>query len=99
MELALCLAIITAVITGMSLYIKRSFQAKYKGGADYLISTIKKEGGHYGNIRKQYDPYYATSNITETRNGVTKAGFPESSVDMTTKIQGWRKTDSVQNAD
>lgn len=95
----MCLAIISAVFAGMSLYIKRSLQAKYKAGADYLISNIEKEGGNYSNIRKQYDPYYAESETTVTRSGTMTTGFPDSSVDMTTGTRGWQKAGSVQNAD
>ncbi|MCX5703999.1 MAG: hypothetical protein NT066_05890 [Candidatus Omnitrophica bacterium] len=66
-ELALCLAVVIGVLLSMQRYVQRSLQAKYKSGADYLFRDIKQAGaGHLANPRQQYDPYYASSNMTQT---------------------------------
>ena len=63
-ELALCLAVVTAVFMGMQLYVKRSLQARLKAGADYIFHDLAQEP-------LQYDPYYATSNLTTTQGADT----------------------------
>ncbi|MDD5196837.1 MAG: hypothetical protein WC937_02720 [Candidatus Omnitrophota bacterium] len=103
-ELSLCLVMIVAIILTMRIYIQRSLQAKYKAGADYLISEIKNTAATQGNanissIKQQYDPYYRESNISEARSGNTSVGFPETTLDQRVIRTGWETTRSAQDAD
>jgi len=102
-ELAMYLAVMVAVILTMRIYVQRSFQAKYKGGTDYLFSyrdpdTGKSLSGLPG-IKKQYDPYYRESNTTETKSGETTVGFPGTSIDQNVKRQGQEETNPAADAD
>jgi|GEM_PF-3377195 len=70
-EFALCLSVLTVTFLGMQVYVRRSLQARYKAGADYLFYDLKKtaentpDAGHLVNPLQQYDPYYATSSINQ----------------------------------
>ncbi|MFA5350130.1 MAG: hypothetical protein WC357_02215 [Candidatus Omnitrophota bacterium] len=93
-----------AVIITMRFYIQRSLQAKYKAGADYLISEIKNTAVDQGNanissIKQQYDPYYRESNISETKNANSTVGFPETSINQTVTRTGQEMIRSAQDAD
>lgn len=88
-ELALCLAVISAVIAGMSIYVKRAMQARYKEGSNYVVSQLQATGGgEFQNIKGQYDPYYNESSYTDNFNGTRTGGYPNSSVDMTSTRTG-----------
>lgn len=103
-ELSLCLVMIAAIILTMRIYIQRSLQAKYKAGADYLISEIKNTAVDQGNanigsIKQQYDPYYRESNISEVKSGNTSVGFPKTTLGQTVTRTGWETTRPAQDAD
>lgn len=104
-EFALLLAVISAAILGMQLYLQRSFQARLKAaGPDYLSSTIEQEAANTTNLtnftlEQQYDPYYATSNMTESKNNTSSIGFPRISVQEESSRSGWQKTGTVADAD
>ena len=103
-ELSLCLAMVVAIIMTMRIYIQRSLQAKYKAGADYLISEIKNAAISQGNanisnIKQQYDPYYQESNTSETHSVSSTVGFPNTTVDQTMNRIGTETTRSAQDAD
>jgi len=103
-EVALCLAVVIAIIMTIRIYIQRSLQARYKGGADYLISEIKNTAANQGNanvssIKQQYDPYYRESDTTEVKSGASTTGFPDTSIDQTVTRSGWEKTRPATDAD
>jgi hypothetical protein len=109
-ELAIYLAVVIAVILAMRLYIQRSFQSKYRAGADYLFTEIEGNAADKGisgfsGIKRQYDPYYRESSISEAREGESTIGFPESSTKQTVKkgagvgSGSWEKTSSALDAD
>ena len=109
-ELALCLAMVVALIMTMRVYIQRSLQAKYKAGAGFLTSEIKSHAAAPGGIinatdtdfaimKQQYDPYYRESEITETRSANSKVGFPETKPDQTITRTGWERANSALDAD
>lgn len=103
-EVALCLAAVVAIIMTVRIYIQRSLQARYKGGADYLISEIKNTATDKGvpnftKIKQQYDPYYRESDTIEVKSGSSATGFPDTSIDQTTTRSGWEKTGSAPDAD
>lgn len=86
-ELALCLAVMSAVIIAMRLYLIRAFQAKYKQGTSYVFSKINEQAASQGqagfsDAATQYDPYYSESTSTQTTDGSQTGGFPDSSVDQ-----------------
>lgn len=103
-ELALCLAVITAAVMGMHIYIQRSLMARYKDGAGYLFSKIEEEAVarsivNLTNLKPQHDPYYQESNMTETKNSEITTGFPNTVVNETLSQSGWQKVRSAVDAD
>lgn len=102
-ELAIYLAVVLATVLTMRLYVQRSLQAKYKGGADYIFSyrdaDTSKSLSDLPGIKKQYDPYYRESNITVKAAGESTVGFPEASINQTVNRTGWERTNSVSDAD
>lgn len=94
-EFAICLAVITAVIAGMQIYVRRSLQARYKYGADYFFSKLGNEAQEkqvsLPVYKSQYDPYYRESETTEDKTTDDTVGFPESSTDQEIIRQGWEK--------
>ena len=106
-ELALCLAVVTAVFLSMQLYVQRSLQAKYKSGADYLFHDINQPAA-------QYEPYYVTSNTTVAHGAGVDAPVgwnrPEGDdidekfsdgrehIDKLSNRSGWQKTGPAQEA-
>jgi hypothetical protein len=58
-EVAILLALVAAVFTGMQIYLQRSMQARYKAGVDFVLRD------KIGLTKRQYDPYYRTSEMAE----------------------------------
>lgn len=103
-ELAIYLAIVLGVFLVMRVYIQRSFQAKYKAGANYLITEIERNAADKGipgfsGIKTQYDPYYRETRGSEIKAGETTVGYPEASTNQTISRTGWEKTGPASNAD
>jgi len=103
-ELAIYLTVVVAAILTMRLYMQRSLKAKYKAGADYLITEIEQNAADKGiagltNIKHQYDPYYRESNTSEIKTGESSVGFPETLINQTVSRTGWEKTNSASDAD
>lgn len=83
---------------------QRSIQAKYKAGADYMISEIRNEAlergiNGFSDMKSQYDPYYRESNTTESKTANTTTGFPYTSINQVTNRIGYEKTGSALDAD
>lgn len=101
-EFTLCLAVISLAFVGMQIYLQRSFQAKYKSGADYLFSQIEQEAilqGHANltSLNRQYDPYYRESYMNDTKTSDLTQGFPNTSVNATNRRSGWEMVYAPQN--
>lgn len=64
-EYALVVVIIIAAVAGMQTYYKRGMQAKIKGTIDGMNLDT-------GSTFLQYEPYYATSDFTTSRNITTQ---------------------------
>jgi len=102
-ELALLFTMVVVSIMMMRLYTQRYLQAKYRAGADYLVSEIKstavnKSVNGFSGMNYQYDPYYRESNITERKAANYTTGFPGTSINQTTNRTGQEKTGSALDA-
>lgn len=92
-ELSLLFAIIIGAFVAMQLYLQRSLQARYRDISEYPFAKISQEAEDRHILRlsepkKQYDPYYRESNITETKSVDSVLGFPDSSINETSSRQG-----------
>ena len=68
-EYAIVIGLVIAAAVAMQVYVKRSLQAKIKDAADYNDAEAVA-GGQIGKTA-QYEPYYATQDVTSTRKGST----------------------------
>jgi hypothetical protein len=103
-ELALLFTMVVAFIFTMRFYIQRSLQAKYKAGADFMISQIRNEAetrgiNSFNNMKSQYDPYYRESNVLDYTRGNSTVGYPESLMNQTAGRAGWERANPAQDAD
>ncbi len=66
-EYAIVIGLVIAAAVAMQVYVKRSLQAKVKDAVDYndASATMLSTG--------QYEPYYLTSELTNTRKESTTA--------------------------
>lgn len=94
-EYAVVLTVSIAAIVGVQIYVQRSLQARFKQGVDYSLS----QGTQTNLSIRQYEPYYAGSEMTETRNSDITGGFPEAAINQTTQRQGWQKIGPAEDAD
>lgn len=68
-ELAVLFALITAVIFAMQFYIRRGLQGRYKTVVDAVGSlSYTDDNGLAHTALRQYEPYYAASEFTSTKN-------------------------------
>jgi hypothetical protein len=105
-ELAICVFVISAAFISMQIYVQRGLQAKYKAGADYCLSSMQTQAA---GLRKQYDPYYATSRYKESKDSNSLKGFPDRAttevssrpggLDEDGNPYGWKKISTVADAD
>lgn len=98
LEVALLLTLITAAMAAIHLYLKRSLQARYRGGVDHVFSEIERGGVSVDS--SQYVPYYLQrySNGAEAIYEEVK-GYPHSSTKMGTASSGNETVDSIIFAD
>lgn len=92
-EIAVVIALVVGVFTSMLLYLQRSFQARYKAGADYVQRELANAEPAYAGLPRQYDPYYSESWKEEIRSYNTLSGYPDTSVNDTSTSRAWVKTD------
>jgi len=96
-ELAIMFVVIVAAFGGMQLYLQRSYQARYKNGADYLFLQIEAEANdrkargektdHLTKLNRQYTPYYRESAITTVRENFTiRKGYNATALDYSDDI-------------
>ena len=67
-EYAIVIGLVIAAAVAMQVYVKRGIQGKIKDAVDYNdanATAMMKTG--------QYEPYYVTSNMTNTRSGSSRA--------------------------
>jgi hypothetical protein len=110
-ELAICVIVISSAFIAIQLYVQRGLQARYKGGTDFCLTTIKQQAGA---LRYQYDPYYETSRYKESNTSNVLKGFPNKSTNETTikpggtdnpgstdlqDAYGWKHIGTVADAD
>jgi Flp pilus assembly pilin Flp len=94
LEVALLLTLITAAMTAIHLYVKRSLQARYKGGIDSVFSEIDRGGVSVDS--RQYVPYYLQRYTNAAEAIYEKVeGFPHSSIRMNTTTSGNETIDSI----
>lgn len=93
MEAAILFAIVVGVVASMQTYLQRSFQARYKAGADYVHREIVKAAPALAGTPRQYDPYYAQSWQEDNKTFDTLAGYPNSAVNDTQTSKAWALTD------
>lgn len=67
-EYAIVIGLVIAAIVAMQVYVKRSIQGKVKDAVDYNDSSSSSILGK----TNQYEPYYATQDLTSTRQGMTR---------------------------
>ena len=91
-EIALLVATIAAVLTGMSLYLQRSLQQRYRQGAGFVFSSIIGCVSDPANLSKQYEPYYHESGIYEEHTVDETRGWPKRSRNATRYQTGWDYT-------
>ena len=94
-EVALLVAMVAAALTGITLYLQRSMQQRYREGVTYVFDKIKGCVTDPVNVTKQYDPYYHTSYTQENRRSNETTGFPNHTRNSTVNQSGWEYT-SVQ---
>ena len=85
-EYAVCLALVAASISFMSIYVRRSLQARYRAVVLYSLKESTAE--------HQYEPYYTReSEKEETAKGYTKTAWnTRSEINMNTNAAGWLHT-------
>ncbi len=68
-EYAIVIGLVIAAALGMQIYVKRQLQGKIKDASDFSRYGANAPTG-YGidNAKEQYEPYYATSEITSSTN-------------------------------
>ena len=93
MELAVMFALVVGVFATMYLYLQRSFQARYKAGADYVFRNLTDAVPAYSGQPRQYDPYYSESWQEDNNVFNTLRGYPDSSVNDTSTRKIWVKTE------
>ena len=83
-EFALLLAVVAAAITSMTIYVRRSMQARYHQATKLLVQEATK-GEH------QYEPYYTREAFRDEKQkgNVTTGWGTISVVDMTSEGYGW----------
>jgi hypothetical protein len=92
-EVAVSIALVVGVFASMLLYLQRSFQARYKAGADYVQQELANAAPAYSGLPRQYDPYYSESWKHENSTYNTLTGYPDSSVNDTLVSRAWVQTD------
>jgi hypothetical protein len=98
-EVAVIFALVVGVFATMQLYLQRAFQARYKAGADYVHRELAKAVPAYAGLPKHYDPYYSESLVEDSAVYSTLRGYPDSSVNDTTRRKIWMKTDIPGESD
>jgi len=97
MELALLLAVVVAVFSGMALYVRRSLQARYRDGVKYPFAKIEAEARTQGvsgltNLGRQYQPTYTEQEMIEIKDKDDRSGGSAgSSIDASSSRKGWQK--------
>jgi len=98
-EAAVIFALIVGVVAAIQLYLQRSFQARYKAGADYVHTELVKAVPAYAGQPRQYEPYYSESWRLENKTYNTLRGYPDNSVDDTVTQTIWSETDIPGESD
>ncbi|MGD0336990.1 MAG: hypothetical protein ABSB18_07860 [Candidatus Omnitrophota bacterium] len=91
-EIALLVATIAAALTGMSLYLQRSLQQRYRQGAGFVFYSIIGCVSDPANLSKQYEPYYHESSIQEEHRANETSGWPNRTRNATINQTGWDYT-------
>jgi hypothetical protein len=65
-EYAVVIGLVIAAAVAMQVYVKRGIQGKVKDAVDYTDTSDTVTGK-----TAQYEPYYATQDLTSTRAGAT----------------------------
>jgi hypothetical protein len=84
-EFAILVGVLALVMTEMSLYLKRYFQAKYKEGIEYSFRLLNETARNQTvnlQIISQYEPYYKERIRIENKTGTEEEGFPNRSIDI-----------------
>jgi hypothetical protein len=92
-EIAVIFAVVVGIFTLMQIYIQRSFNAKYKAGADYVHNELAKAAPAMAGLPRQYDPYYMNSTAQNIKVYNLTAGYPFNSVDQTDGQRAWVLTE------
>ena len=92
-EVAVMFALVVGAFAAMQLYLQRSFQARYKAGADYVHKELARAAPAHAGEPKHYDPYYSESWQEDNTAYNTLRGYPDNSVNDTITRKIWMKTD------
>ncbi len=73
-EYLLTLFLVVGMMTGMTIYVKRALQARYYDARNTMVQTVRDEAAGYyiGEVRTEYEPYYANTEATVERDILSK---------------------------
>ena len=76
-EYAVLIAIVMAVIFAMTVYFKRSVQARIYDARNYMVSEVRTRttGNFSGNLYMGYEPYYGNTVATVSRRTNDQSGL------------------------
>ena len=71
LEYGLLFFLVVGMITTMTIYFKRSMQARIRDARVYMFKSVQnRTAGYYsGNLYVEYEPYYANTTSTVDRGG------------------------------
>jgi hypothetical protein len=87
--MALLVATIAAALTGMSLYLQRSLQERYRQGTGFVFYSIIGCVTDPANLSKQYEPYYKESSRYEEHRANETSGWPNRTRNATVNQTGY----------
>lgn len=65
-EYVLTFFVVAAVVSGMSIYFRRTVQGRIRDAREYMVRTV--QGEYSGTLYSQYEPYYSESTAQKEQN-------------------------------
>jgi hypothetical protein len=108
-EYLLIFFLVIAMITAMSIYIRRTLQGRMRDARETMVQIVIDRAGNVANgtVYREYEPYYLNSDTTVTRTAVMRdslyggggTGFNRKSYDDTTAVRTISQTAAPRDAD
>ncbi|HBR15931.1 MAG TPA: hypothetical protein DD723_10425 [Candidatus Omnitrophica bacterium] len=81
-EYLLVFFLVVGMMTAMTIYFRRSIQARTRDARNYMIDTVKErtQGYYDGNFYYEYEPYYLSTDSGVERTSSTQSELGEGGV-------------------